>query len=271
MTRLALRTAPADLRRDYEHLRQPERRVTVERSRGCFIVEGRGGLRALLASPYAVRSVLTDERHAATVGSIVPDDVPLLVGSAAEIEALAGFAFHRGVLASASRMTPPPIEEVAAACDRLLVVEGVNDHENLGALYRNAAALGAGGVVLDPTTADPLYRRVVRVSVGNVLHVPTARASSWPDDLALVRAAGFELLALTPSPDAEPLDLVAAATRPGDRVALLVGAEGPGLTAAARGAADRAVCIPMEGQVDSLNVATAVAIALYELGRISRR
>ena len=157
------------------------------------------------------------------------------------------------------------LDAVAAGPGPLLVAEGLNDHENLGALFRNAAALAAGGVVLDPTGADPLYRRSVRVSLGHVLHVPWARSADWPGDLRRLRAGGWRLLALTPGPGARPLPAVA----PGGRTALLVGAEGPGLSAAALAAADEAVRIPMAPGVDSLNVAAAAAVALYHLGLAS--
>jgi tRNA G18 (ribose-2'-O)-methylase SpoU len=142
----------------------------------------------------------------------------------------------------------------------VLVIEAVNDLENLGSLFRNAAALGVTGVVLCPQTADPLYRRPVRVSLGHVLRVPFARASAWPAALDAIRAAGFELIALSPS-GTERIADVAVTNKP----ALVVGAEGPGLSSAALAAADRTVRIPMASGVDSLNVATAAAIAMQQL------
>ena len=145
----------------------------------------------------------------------------------------------------------------------LAVLEGVNDHENLGALFRNAAGFGIDGVVLDPTTADPLYRRSVRVSMGHVLGVPWTRFPAWPEGLDEVRAAGFTVVALTPAPGSESIEDLAA--DPPERVALLVGAEGPGLSDAALAAADRRVRIPLSSSVDSLNVATAAAIAFHRL------
>jgi tRNA G18 (ribose-2'-O)-methylase SpoU len=143
------------------------------------------------------------------------------------------------------------------------VLEGLNDHENLGALFRNAAAFGVDAVLADPTTADPLYRRSVRVSLGHVLRVPWTRLPDWPDGLASLKAEGFVLVALTPSADAEPIAALAA--DPPARVALLLGAEGPGLSGAALAAADRRVRIPIAEGVDSLNVATAAAIAFHRL------
>jgi tRNA G18 (ribose-2'-O)-methylase SpoU len=169
------------------------------------------------------------------------------------------------VLAVGERPELPSVVDLVARATRLLVLEAVNDHENIGALFRNAAAFGVDGVILDPTTADPLYRRATRVSLGHVLRVPFARVADggWPDALDDVRAAGFTVLALTPAADADAVGLVASDPPPA--VALLVGAEGPGLTAAAMAAADRRVRIPMATGVDSVNVATAAAIALAAL------
>jgi tRNA G18 (ribose-2'-O)-methylase SpoU len=145
------------------------------------------------------------------------------------------------------------------------VLEGVGDHENLGALFRNAAALGVGGVLLGPGCSDPLYRRSVRVSMGHVLRVPFGHLTDWPGGLDDLRARGFAVAAFTPRPGAIPLRELREHA-PG-RVALLFGAEGPGLTETALAAADHAVRIPMPAGVDSLNIATAAAIAFYELAR----
>jgi tRNA G18 (ribose-2'-O)-methylase SpoU len=145
------------------------------------------------------------------------------------------------------------------------VIEGVNDHENLGGIFRSARALGVDGVLLSPSCADPLYRRSVRVSMGEVFAVPYARLAPWPSALAEVRAAGFRLLALTPAAHALPIQRLDTASR--ERTALLLGAEGPGLSRAALAAADAAVAIPMRNGVDSLNVATAAAVAFWELCR----
>ncbi|MGE3621419.1 MAG: TrmH family RNA methyltransferase, partial [Acidimicrobiia bacterium] len=219
---------------DFAHLRSPSRRTALERGRGIFTVEGALALEALVDSPYPVRAVLVDRRRIGSLGDLVARaGAPVYALAPDAVEALTGFAFHRGVLAVAERPAPVPVEEVVAGARRLLVVEAVNDHENLGGLYRNAAAFGVDAVVCDPTTADPLYRRVVRVSLGHVLRVPTARVGpgGWPGALGDLRAAGFAVLALTPAPDAEPVDRVAA--DPPDRWAVLVGAEGPGLTAGA--------------------------------------
>jgi tRNA G18 (ribose-2'-O)-methylase SpoU len=251
--------------RDYVHLREPSRRMGVERERGIFTVEGRLSVEALLRSPYAVRSILVAEEHVARVAAALGTDAPILSLPSAEMEQVTGVHFHRGVLAVGERPELPSVVDLVARATRLLVLEAVNDHENIGALFRNAAAFGVDGVVLDPTSADPLYRRATRVSLGHVLRVPFARVADggWPGALDDVRAAGFTVLALTPAADADAVGVVASDPPPA--VALLVGAEGPGLSAAAMAAADRRVRIPMAPGVDSVNVATAAAIALVAL------
>jgi tRNA G18 (ribose-2'-O)-methylase SpoU len=191
-------------------------------------------------------------------------EAPVYLATQRVMEAITGFHFHRGALAAADRGVGHNVAEVVAGADRLLLVEGVSDNENLGALFRNAAAFGIDGVLLDSTTADPLYRRSVRVSSGHVLRIPFARmtATDWPvPAIARLQAEGYEVVALTPSPSADDVRTLA----PGPRWALLVGAEGPGLSPAALAAADRRVRIAMAPGVDSLNVATAAAVALHHL------
>ena len=259
---------------DYHHLREPTRRMAVERARGIFIVEGRLSVEALVASPYAVRSVLVAEEHEDRLERALGPGVPLLSLPASAMAEVTGVHFHRGVLAAGERGALPSVADLVATTDRVLVLEAINDHENVGALFRNAAAFGVGAVVLDPTTADPLYRRATRVSLGHVLRVPFARAERWPGVVDDLGAAGFTTLALTPDtaerrfdvdspPRATPLGTALAEVGP--RVALLVGAEGDGLSAGAMAAVDLRVRIPMAAGVDSVNVATAAAIALAAL------
>ncbi|MEW6153456.1 MAG: RNA methyltransferase [Actinomycetota bacterium] len=247
---------------DYSGLREHWRRAPGDR----FVVEGPLAVGRLLASRYPVRSVLVTERGGRDLeAELAGCPSPVYEVSQAVMGQLCGFNFHRGALASAERLPLPPALDLVAAADRVLVVEGVNDYENLGSLFRNAAAFGVGAVVLDPTTCDPLYRRVVRVSVGHSLHLPFARATvdEWPGVLAGLPLLGTEVLALTPSPEAE--DVAAVATSTGRRWALCVGAEGPGLSVGVLAAAGRRVRVPMADGVDSLNVATAAAIALHRL------
>jgi tRNA G18 (ribose-2'-O)-methylase SpoU len=208
----------------------------------------------------------------------------VFVGSRALVAGTVGFALHRGVVAVANRPSSADPARLLSDAARpsaparhpplVAVLEGLNDHENIGALFRNAAAFGVAGVLLDPTCADPLYRRSVRVSVGHVLHMPFARLVPWPTGLDQVRSAGFVVAALAPRPAAdigvptvalaELKAWMAASDHPAG-VALLVGAEGPGLTDAALAASDVVVPIPIVDRVDSLNAATAAAIAFHAL------
>lgn len=257
---------------EFRALNDPERRRRIERHGDFFVVEGLFALDVLLGSTYPIRSVLVADTKVEKVGEMVRRhgrDVPLVVRPAAELADITGFNFHRGVLASAGRRPQPPVAEVIAPARLLLVVVGVNDHENVGGLFRNAAAFGVDGVLLDPTTADPLYRRSVRVSLGHVLRMPWTRLDlDITDAFAELRASGFVVAALTPTPTAEPVDVLAA--HPPPRIAVVVGAEGPGLSPGALAAADRQVRIPLAANVDSLNVATAAAVALHRISGMTR-
>lgn len=252
---------------DYRHLREPNVRVRVERDAGIFTVEGWLSLEALAESPYPVRSALVATKHAARAVSIVGSDVPVYAVPESALEHVTGVHFHRGVVGVAERPAAVDPRAVLDGARRVLVVEGVNDYENLGSLFRNASAFGVDAVLLDPTTSDPLYRRATRVSLGHVLRVPFARVDpeAWPTILGDLRRDGMAVLALTPAADATPLGSVLDQLP--DKVAVLVGAEGPGLTAEAMAAADHRVHIPMTPGTDSVNVATAAAIALAALYR----
>ena len=244
-------------------------RRSAELAGGVFVVEGRLALESVLASPYPLRSVLVLRRRLNLLEELpLPAAVAVYSVEQDVMAAVAGFDVHRGLLAMAERLPlQPPGELLAKVVSPLLVVvEGVNDQENLGAIFRNAAAFGAGAVLLDPTSADPLYRRSVRVSLGHVLRVPFARLAPWPEALNLVPDAGYALLALTPSP-AERVEQVATELE-GSRVALVVGAEGPGLSAGALGLC-RPVRIPMAPGVDSINVAAATAVALHRFSPLT--
>ncbi|MEA3076081.1 MAG: hypothetical protein QOF60_989, partial [Actinomycetota bacterium] len=188
---------------DYVRLTDPDLRRLREQSGGeeggFFIAEGALVVRSLLASSYRVRSLLlTPPRYEALAPSLdsAGVDAPVYVAGQDVVDAISGFPLHRGALASADRKPMAPIASLvgAAGAGVVVVTEGVNDHENLGALFRNAAAFGTGAVVLDPTSCDPLYRRSVRVSMGHVLHVPFTRATSWPGAIAELQALGFEVL-----------------------------------------------------------------------------
>jgi tRNA G18 (ribose-2'-O)-methylase SpoU len=232
-----------------------------------LIAEGLLALERLVRSPYPVRSVLVLGKRWPRVAPLVAGArFPVYVAPDDVMRATTGYDLHRGVLASADRLPPTDASTLLAAGRLVAILEGLNDHENLGVLFRNAAAFGVDAVLLDPTCADPLYRRTVRVSLGHVLHVPFARVDPWPDCLNRVRNAGFTTVALTPDRAAESIERVGAERL--DRVALLLGAEGPGLTPAILKAADRRVRIPMAPGVDSLNVAAAAAIAFHRFGAV---
>ncbi|MCP2169247.1 tRNA G18 (ribose-2'-O)-methylase SpoU [Goodfellowiella coeruleoviolacea] len=253
---------PADERvADFRDLTHADRRPDRPGGRGLVIAEGVVVVRRLLDSPYPVRALLgVARRFDELADDIAEVDVPAYVASAEVMAEIVGFHLNRGVLAVADRAEQPPAEQLVATSRRLAVLEGVGDHENLGALFRNAAALGIDGVLLGAGCSDPLYRRSVRVSMGHVLRVPFTTLTPWPDGLNLLRDNGFRVAALTPRPGSVALP---AARLDQGRVAVLLGAEGPGLTEAAISAADLAVRIPMTSGVDSLNVATAAAIAFY--------
>lgn len=226
------------------------------------MAEGVNVIRVLVAAPYGVRSVLvTPQKLSALAADLDGLDAPVYVARAEVMNRTVGFNIHRGAVAVADRPLPLSPADVIDRATRVAVVEAMTDQENLGQLFRNAAALGIEGVVLCPRSCDPLYRRTVRVSMGQVLRVPHARLIEWPHGLDALRAAGFAFLALTPAAEADDLDHVDRAAL--ERIAFMVGAEGSGLTPEALDYADGRVRIPMARGVDSLNVATAAAIAFH--------
>jgi tRNA G18 (ribose-2'-O)-methylase SpoU len=258
-------TDPADPRlADYRALTDVELRTRWEPPHGLFIAEGELVLRRALRAGYPPRSYLVDVSRAEALAPDLPA-APIYAATQAVLQQITGFHVHRGVLASFHRRPLPAMAALLPTARRIVICEDINNHTNLGAIFRSVAGLGADAVLLSPSCADPLYRRSVRVSMGEVFAVPYARAEPWPAALQLVRAAGFTLLALTPAADAVPLHRLDAADR--DRTALLLGAEGSGLSRATIEAADLPVAIPMRRGVDSLNVAAAAAVACWELSR----
>jgi len=248
---------------DYIGLNDAALRRHLEGSQGLFIAEGELVIHQLLASAYPIRSILLNPtRYERLKHSLTAVTAPVYVAAPNVLEAVTGFDIHRGAVAAADRLPPLELGPLLAGARRLAILEGLNDHENLGVLFRNAAALGVDAVLLSPTCADPLYRRSVRVSLGHVLRVPFVRLAAWPAALADLVTAGWDVVAMSPRVDAEPVtDLDGSA----HRVAILLGAEGPGLSEAALAAATRVVRIPMRSGVDSLNVATAAAIAFHRV------
>jgi tRNA G18 (ribose-2'-O)-methylase SpoU len=221
-----------------------------------FIVEGLTAIERLLTSTYPVRSVLltpaTHGRLADRLGKVTT-----YVISAEAMSGVAGVNLHRGAVASAARLPGPSLADALAGAHRIVMLEGINDHENLGAIARTARGLGADALLLDRTCADPFYRRSVRVSMGELLHLPIVRCADWATAFDEVAAAGFAIWALTPSPAATDI----LTLTPPDRWALVVGAEGPGLSTETLARCTN-VRIPMRNGVDSLNVGHAVAAAL---------
>lgn len=250
--------------RDYVALTDMELRSRSEPERGMFIAEGRLVIERALAAGFPIRSMLLStgwlERMAPLIERL---DAPVYVGESDLLEAVTGFHVHRGALAAMGRKPLPAAADLLAGARRVIVLEGVNNHTNVGAIFRCAAGLGMDAVLLSPDCVDPLYRRSVKVAMGTVFAVPYARLAPWPQALDDLGQAGFRRLALTPAADAIPLPDLRIG--PDERVALLLGAEGDGLSRRALEAADAQVRIPMSGGVDSLNVAAATAVACYAL------
>jgi tRNA G18 (ribose-2'-O)-methylase SpoU len=249
---------------DYVRLTDVHLRRSLEAPLGLFVAEGEKVIRRAIVAGYPVRSLLITEDKLAVAADLAGScPGPVYVVSPEVAEDLTGYRVHRGALASMQRLPLPPVAEVVGRARRVVVLEDIVDHTNVGAIFRCVAALGFDAVVLAPRCADPLYRRSVRVSMGAVFAVPYARMPDWREGLGGLRSAGFRLLALTPAPDAVPIGEVPAGLH--SRLALLLGTEGDGLSARWRGQADLAVRIPMRRGVDSLNVASAAAIACYLL------
>ena len=249
---------------------------------GVFIAEGEKVVRMLAEHPagsegspqqggrpcrFEPRSVLVSHARLASDALWLrrfPPTVPIYAASQPVMDAIVGFPIHRGIVASVLRIPDPALSELLGSAQTLLIGEGLANHDNLGGLFRLAAALAPrSAILLDPTSCDPLYRKAVRVSMGHALRVPFATARPWPGVLDQVRAAGWTVIALTPDPSAVDISTI----EPGAirRPALLLGAEGPGLTDQAAGKTDIRVRIPIVPGVDSLNVVTAAAIALHRL------
>lgn len=254
---------------DFRDLNSVDRRPDLPTGKGLVIAEGVLVVQRMLVSRYSPRALLGTDRRLVELAddlAVVPD-VPYYRVSAEVMAEVVGFHLNRGVLAAASRVPEPTVTDVVADARTIAVLEGVNDHENLGSIFRNGAGLGVDAVVFGSGCADPLYRRAVRVSMGHALLVPFARSADWPTDLAMLRDRGFRLLAMTPDPRADALSTAMAKVHD-DPVAVLVGAEGPGLSEQAMRASDLRVRIPMSRGTDSLNVATAAALAFYERTRL---
>jgi tRNA G18 (ribose-2'-O)-methylase SpoU len=250
--------------RDYTELTDVARRRLREPAEGIYIAESVKVIERALAAGHRPRSALVLEKWLPELRTLLADvDVPVFVGPIELLEELTGFVMHRGALASMDRPAPVPLADLLRAARRVVVLEDIVDHTNVGAIFRAVAGLGADAVLVTPRCADPLYRRAVRVSMGASLQIPWTRIGEWGEVAPQLHAAGFEIAALALSDDA--VDLATYAADPPERVALVLGTEGDGLSRAALDAADTVVTIPMERGIDSLNVAAASAVALWSL------
>lgn len=250
--------------RDYSGLTDVALRRVTEPENGLYIAESSKVIERAISAGHRPRSVLLQEKWLAGLVPILSGiDVPVYVGDSALLESITGFTMHRGALASMHRPVLPSVESVLDGARRVVVIEDVVDHTNVGAIFRATAGLGADAVLVTPRCADPLYRRSVRVSMGTVLQLPWTRVPEWPEGARLLHDAGFEIAALALEDGAIALDEFA--TNPPEKIALLLGAEGDGLSRRALHAADTVVTIPMLHGVDSLNVAAASAVALWAL------
>ncbi len=255
---------------DFRDLNSVDRRPDLPTGKGLVIAEGVLVVQRMLASRFKPRAMLgTDRRLRELAADLGATNAPYYRVTAEVMADVVGFHLNRGVLAAAARPGELTVDHVLDGARTVAVLEGVNDHENVGSIFRNAAGLGVDAVVFGTGCADPLYRRAVRVSMGHALLVPYAWTAEWPADLTLLRDNGFRLLAMTPDSAAATL-AEAMATASDERLAILVGAEGPGLTETAMRASDVRVRIPMSRGTDSLNVATAAALAFYERVRLGR-
>jgi len=256
---------------DYRELNSIAVRAEMEGAE-FFMGEGYVPIERMLDSGHRMRSVLL---HPKRLKRFIPTmthpelaDVPVYVAEQDVIAEIVGFNMYRSVLASGFRAPMPAVGDLARSCRRLVVLEALNDDQNVGAIARTARAFGIDGIVISPTCNDPYQRRTVRVSMGEILHMPVARAfvDDWPGAIDTLHSNGFQTWAMTPDPDAVDLWDMAVA----DKVAIVLGAEGHGLEAATKDAATHRVRIPISSDVDSLNVGHAAAVAFAALGRPPR-
>lgn len=250
---------------DYRDLRDVQLRRHLEAEHGLFIAEGEKVVRRAVAAGYEPRSFLMAERWLDSLAeTLQATSAPCYVVSEEVAEQVTGFHVHRGALASLRRRPPTPLADALAGARAVVVLEDIVDHTNVGAIFRSAAAMGFDAVVLAPRCADPLYRRSVKVGMGAVFAMPWSRLDDWADGLRVLTELGFTTVALTLGADAEPLE---TAVRGLDRIALVLGSEGHGLSPRWEASADRRAVIEMGAGIDSLNVAAAAAIACYVVSR----
>ncbi|WP_104106521.1 RNA methyltransferase [Nocardioides sp. 616] len=250
---------------DYRDLRDVQLRKSLEADHGLFIAEGEKVVRRAVEAGFAPRSFLMAPRWLDGLAEVLATtEAPCYVLSEDLAEEVTGFHVHRGALASLHRQPLAPLEQVLSGARSVLVLEDVVDHTNVGAIFRSGAALGFDAVLLSPRCADPLYRRSIKVAMGAVFTMPWTRLPDWAEALPTLTAAGFTTVALTLAPDATPIEQAVADV---DRLALVLGSEGPGLSTRWQASADRRAIIEMREGIDSLNVAAATAVACYVAAR----
>lgn len=247
---------------EYRSLTETALRSISEPAGGLYIAESTKVIERAIGAGHAPRSVLVQARRLDGILSIVAGfDVPIYVVPDDVAEAVTGFAVHRGAIASMHRPTLPSVADVVRGSRRVAILEGLADHTNVGALFRSAAALGVDAILISPDCSDPLYRRAVRVSMGTVFQVPWTRMTAWPAGIHELQEAGYIVAGMTLGESAITLDALVAEDH--EKLALVFGTEGHGITPATDRILDRRVTIPMRGGVDSLNVAAASAVAFY--------
>ena len=266
MAELVAITDPDDPRlADYRDLRDVQLRKSLEASHGLFLAEGEKVVRRAADAGFPVRSFLMAPRWLEGLSDVLErSDAPCYVLSEELAERVTGFHVHRGALASMRRIPLPSVESVLEGARSVLVLEDLVDHTNVGAVFRSGAALGFDAVLLSPRCADPLYRRAIKVSMGAVLATQWTRLTEWAAALPALSSAGFTTVALTLADDAVPIE---HAVRGVERLALVLGSEGPGISRRWQETADARAIIPMHHGVDSLNVAAASAVACYVAAR----
>ncbi|MDQ0575383.1 TrmH family RNA methyltransferase [Agromyces albus] len=259
-----VRDAASDTVADFARLTDVTLRSATEPERGLYIAESAKVIRRAVAAGHRPRSVLMEEKWLPGLQeALAPFDIPVHLADPDQLEAITGYRVHRGALAAFERPELPDPAELLRAARRVVVLEDIVDHTNVGAIFRSVAALGADAVFVSPRCADPLYRRSVRVSMGTVFQVPWTRLPDWPEAERMLRVHDFAIAALALADGA--VSLRALAADPPTRLAVVFGAEGDGLSRNALAAADTVVTIPMSHGVDSLNVAAAAAVVLYAL------
>ncbi len=250
---------------EYLRLSEAHLRMRTDVENGLYIAESTKVVQRAINAGHVPRSFLLAEKH---LGQLVEEfnrfpDAPIFIGEDSQLEDLVGFHLHRGAMAAMNRPDPLDLDQLLSASSRVAILEDIADHTNLGAIIRSASGLGIDAVLLTPKCVDPWYRRSARVSMGTVFDLPWVRLESWPEDVARIRSHGYKILAMELTDDAVPLNEVQLAK--GEKVAMILGNEGRGVTDEALEAVDATVIIPMHRQVDSLNVGAASAIAFWHL------